>query len=47
MRATVRTSGVELDRIDGVVYTLAAGRSVRIDYFNDQKQALEAVGMAE
>ncbi len=47
MRATGRTSGLELDRLDGVVYTLAEGNIIRIDYFNDQQQALEAVRLSE
>lgn len=45
MRATGSTSGVEVDRLDGVVYTLAGGSIIRMDYFNDQRQALEAVGL--
>jgi hypothetical protein len=47
MRATGSTSGVEVDRLDGIAYTLAAGSIIRMDYFNDQRQALEAVGLSE
>ncbi len=47
MRATGSASGIEVDRLDGVVYTLAQGAIVRIDYFNDQGQALDAAGLSE
>ena len=47
MKATGRTSGLEIDRLDGVVYTLAGGSIARIDYFNSPQQALEAVGLSE
>jgi ketosteroid isomerase-like protein len=36
-------SGLELERDDAVVYRIRAGRIVRVEYFNDQKQALDAV----
>ena len=36
-------SGLELERDDAVVYRLRAGRIVRVEYFNDQQQALDAV----
>ena len=39
-------SGIELERDDAIVYRLRDGRVVRIDYFNDQRRALEAVGLA-
>jgi ketosteroid isomerase-like protein len=42
-----RSSGVELDREDGVVYKLRAGKITHIDYYNDRDQALEAVGLRE
>ena len=45
MRATGRVSGIELDRLDGVLYTLAEGSIIRLDYFNDQQQALDAAGL--
>ena len=47
MKATGRTSGLEIDRLDGVVYTLVGGSIARIDYFNSPQQALEAVGLSE
>jgi ketosteroid isomerase-like protein len=46
MKATGSASGIEVDRLDGAVYTLADGDIVRIDYFNDQRQALEAAGLS-
>jgi hypothetical protein len=30
-----------------VAYTLRSGKIVRIEYYNDQRQALEAVGLRE
>jgi ketosteroid isomerase-like protein len=36
-------SGLELERDDAVVYRIRAGRIVRVEYFNDQKRALDAV----
>ncbi|MEA2348038.1 MAG: hypothetical protein QOG62_1825 [Thermoleophilaceae bacterium] len=40
-------SGVEVDRLNGVACTFEKGQLVRIDYFGDQQQALEAVGLSE
>ena|SRR5271166_547651 len=40
-------SGMELSRRDAVVFTLRAGRIAEIEYYNDQQQALKAVGLAE
>jgi ketosteroid isomerase-like protein len=42
-----RDSGVEIDRRDAVAYTLRRGKIVRMEYYNDQQRALEAVGLAE
>src|SRR5688500_15385916 len=36
-------SGLELTRDDAIVYRMRAGRIVRVDYFNDQARALDAV----
>ena len=36
-------SGLELERDDAIVYRLSAGRIVRIEYYNDQARALDAV----
>jgi len=40
-----RDSGAEVDRQDGLVYTLRDRKVVRLDYFNSRDQALEAVGL--
>ena len=40
-------SGIELSRHDAVVCTLRAGKITEMGYYNDQQQALEAVGLAE
>lgn len=37
-------SGVPVERGDGIVYTFRDGVVVRLDYFNDQRLALEAAG---
>jgi ketosteroid isomerase-like protein len=47
MKATGRGSGVTLERQDALVVELRDGLAVRIDYFNDKEQALEAVGLAK
>lgn len=40
-----RGSGVEVERRDAVVFRLGGGRVVRLDYYNDGEQALEAAGV--
>jgi ketosteroid isomerase-like protein len=45
--ATGKGSGVELTRHDAITYTLAHGKVIRFDYYNDQGRALEAVGLSE
>lgn len=40
-------SGIELSRRDAVVCKLRAGKIAEIGYYNDQQQALEAVGLAQ
>jgi hypothetical protein len=37
---------VEVDRQDGLLYTLRDGELVRLDYFNSREQALEAAGLS-
>jgi ketosteroid isomerase-like protein len=39
-------SGMELERNDAIVYRIDGGLIARIEYFNDQKLALEAVGLS-
>jgi ketosteroid isomerase-like protein len=45
MRTKGRGSGVEVERQDAIVFKLRNGRIVRVDYYNDRKQALEAAGL--
>jgi ketosteroid isomerase-like protein len=40
-------SGIELTRDDGVLAEFRDGKIVRIGYYNDQAQALEAAGLSE
>ena len=39
-------SGIELSRRDALVCTLRAGKIAEMGYYNDQQQALEAVGLS-
>jgi ketosteroid isomerase-like protein len=45
MRTKGRGSGVEVERQDAIVFKLRNGRIVRVDYYNDRRQALEAAGL--
>ena len=47
MTAKGRGSGVEVERQDAMVFEVRDGMTVRVDYYNDRQQALEAVGLAE
>jgi ketosteroid isomerase-like protein len=47
VKARARGSSIDLERQDGIVYTVRDGKIVRLDYFNSRQQALEAVGLAE
>ena len=47
VRARGIRSGIELCRLDALVCTLRAGKIKRGTYFNDQQQALKAVGLEE
>jgi ketosteroid isomerase-like protein len=38
-------SGMELERDDAITYVVRGGKIVRTEYFNDQKRALDAVGL--
>ena len=42
-----RGSGVSLERLDGMVWTLRDGKSVRLEYFNSRAAALGAAGLVE
>jgi ketosteroid isomerase-like protein len=39
-------SGVEVKRHDAMVSTIRDGKVVRLDYYNDQSQAIEAAGLS-
>ncbi len=47
VRAKGKRSGIELSRRDALVCTLRAGKIEKGTYYNDQRQALEAVGLTE
>ena len=47
MIVTGRGSGIELTRDDAVLTGFQNGKIVRIGYYNDQAQALEAAGLSE
>jgi ketosteroid isomerase-like protein len=42
-----RGSGVELRRADALVVSFRRGKATKLGYYNDQGQALKAVGLAE
>jgi hypothetical protein len=42
-----RGSGVELRRADALVASFRSGKAVTLGYYNDQGQALKAVGLEE
>jgi ketosteroid isomerase-like protein len=47
MRTTGLGSGIQTDREDAQVLRLRDAQVVRLDYFNDRRQALKAVGLEE
>jgi ketosteroid isomerase-like protein len=47
VKATGRSSGVELERQDAMVFKVRDGMTVRIDYYNSKQQALQAVRLSE
>jgi ketosteroid isomerase-like protein len=47
MVAKGKGSGVELTRPDALVASFRDGKAVKLGYYNDQAQALEAVGLRE
>jgi ketosteroid isomerase-like protein len=44
IKATGRSSGVEMERQDAIVYAVHDKLITRVDYYNSKQQALEAVG---
>jgi ketosteroid isomerase-like protein len=47
IKATGRSSGVEIERQDASVQVVRDRQIVRLDYYNSKQQALQAVGLAE
>jgi ketosteroid isomerase-like protein len=47
MKATGRSSGVEMERQDAIVWVVRDRHVVRLDYYNSKQQALEAVSLEE
>jgi ketosteroid isomerase-like protein len=47
IRAVGASSGLLVERGDAMVWTFRAGTLIRLDYFNNQSQALEAAGLSE
>ena len=47
IRAVGAGSGIAVERGDGMVWLFRDGKLARLDYFNDQGEALEAVGLQE
>jgi ketosteroid isomerase-like protein len=45
LRAKGKGSGIEIERRDGMVYTMRERRVVRIDYYGSVDEALDAVGL--
>jgi ketosteroid isomerase-like protein len=43
--ARARHTGIELERDDAIVYRIRDGRIARLEYFNDQRAALDAAGL--
>src|SRR4051812_2884531 len=41
-----RSSGIEIDREDSLVYEYRNGKVIRLHYFNTREQGLEAAGLA-
>jgi ketosteroid isomerase-like protein len=47
LTARGKASGVEVKRRDAMVWAVRDGKPVRIDYYNNVSQALEAAGLSE
>jgi ketosteroid isomerase-like protein len=47
VHAKGRGSGVDVERVDGAVWTLRDDKAVRLDYYGSKDEALKAVGLAE
>jgi ketosteroid isomerase-like protein len=47
LSARGKGSGVEVQRREGIMWTIRDGKTVRIDYYSSPDEALEAAGVAE
>jgi ketosteroid isomerase-like protein len=47
MKAVGKGSGVEVKRRDAMVFTVRHGKTVRLDYYNNEPEALAAAGVRE
>jgi ketosteroid isomerase-like protein len=47
VNAKGRGSGVDVERLDGAVWTVRDGKCIRLDYYGSKAEALEAVGLRE
>jgi ketosteroid isomerase-like protein len=47
LTARGKGSGVEVKRRDAIVWTVSDGKAVRLDYYNNESQALAAAGLRE
>jgi hypothetical protein len=47
LRAVGAGSGAAVERRDGIMWTFRDDKLFRVDYFNDQDEALEAVGLRD
>ena len=47
VHAKGRHSGVDVERLDGAVWTLRGGKAIRLDYYGSREQALKAVGLEQ
>ena len=41
-----RHSGVDVERLDGAVWTMRGGKAVRLDYYGSKEEALKSVGLS-
>jgi hypothetical protein len=46
VKVTGRSSGVEIERQDAMLFVVCDRQIVRIDYYNSKQQALQAAGLA-
>jgi ketosteroid isomerase-like protein len=42
-----RGSGVDVERLDGAVWTMRDGKCIRLDYYGSKAEALKAAGLSE